>query len=145
MKCLKLKWNLGNIKLVSCCLSRFQSFSTESPVPLTSLQQEHWTIGKIKILFVRPFGSSYKKFRCKVPECEDIESGSFITDWLNLSTPFDSTLPEKCERFAPLTDNTTENSCTVESFNRSINVKCKDYVYEDDEVTILNEVCKGWV
>lgn len=80
------------------------------------------------------------KSRCKVPECEDSNNGLFITDWLNSSTPFDESLPEKCERFAPLTDTNLENSCSVESFDRSINVKCDDYVYEDDEITILNKV-----
>lgn len=68
-----------------------------------------------------------------------------MTDWLNSSTPFDSNSPEKCERFAISSQNTPENSCSVESFDRSVNVKCDDYVYEDDEVTILNKVKEVWI
>lgn len=81
-------------------------------------------------------------FRCKIPECESGASeSSFITNWLNSTTPFNkiSDLPEKCERFKPISDNYA-NSCSIDSFNNSWAIKCDEFVYETEEVTILKEV-----
>lgn len=66
-----------------------------------------------------------------------------MTEWLNLSSPFlkDSDVPEKCERFEPINNSHDENNtCSADLFNHSKTVKCKEFVYEDGEVTILNAV-----
>lgn len=66
-----------------------------------------------------------------------------MTDWLNLTTPIieDSGLPEKCERFQPISGDSTEtNTCAADSFNESVIINCNEFVYEDEEVTILNAV-----
>lgn len=67
---------------------------------------------------------------------------NYLTDWLNFTTPFDkvSSSPEKCERFDSVGNENGEDSCAVANFDRSVNVNCNEYVYEDEEVTILNEV-----
>lgn len=73
-----------------------------------------------------------------MPECEAVEGeSSYITEWLNFSTPFEkSNLPAKCERFASI----DSENCTIDSFDRSTSLTCSEFIYEDDEVTILNEV-----
>lgn len=74
-----------------------------------------------------------------------------MTDWLNLTIPFhNSDLPEKCERFQPISDDpSVANTCEAESFNQLTVIKCNEFVYEDEEVTILNAVrrsdCKTFV
>ena len=80
--------------------------------------------------------------RCKVPECEE-ENESFLNDWLNVTVPFtDGTkFPEKCERFLPIADNrSVDFTCSPEEFERESKINCNEFVYEDDEVTILNQV-----
>lgn len=86
-------------------------------------------------------------FRCKVPECE--ENGEIFQPlWLNKTIPIvvDTKFPEKCLRYRPISDNSTQvdNSCTLDSFDQSQTVKCSDYVYEDNEVTILKPVSGFW-
>lgn len=85
--------------------------------------------------------------RCKVPECED-NGEIFQPAWLNKTVPIvvDTKFPEKCERYKPISDNSTrvDDSCTLESFNQSETVKCSEYVYEDDEITILKPVSGFW-
>lgn len=75
-------------------------------------------------------------------ECED---GSFLADWVNATTPFteDAKFPEKCERFSLLFDNyTADFTCSPEYFDPQTRIECEDYVYEDEELTILNQVSK---
>lgn len=81
--------------------------------------------------------------RCMVSECEnDGSESTFLPDWINMTTPYDknTNLPEKCERFS-----SSNESCSIGSFDRTSSVKCDTFVYEDDEVTILNEVRKSKV
>ena len=80
--------------------------------------------------------------RCKVPECEG-ENESFLNDWLNVTVPFNdgSKFPEKCERFLPIADNgSADFTCSPKYFERESKINCNEFVYEDDEVTILNQV-----
>jgi hypothetical protein len=72
-----------------------------------------------------------------VPQC-DGSSPVYLPEWLNSSIPFDksSNLPEKCERFIA----GESLGCSVNDFNRSVTTQCEDFVFEDEEITILNEV-----
>lgn len=72
-----------------------------------------------------------------IPECEQ-DNNQYLTPWLNLSIPVIANLPEKCTRFTYTANET--HSCNAESFNRSMTVGCDAFVYEDDEVTIQNQV-----
>ena len=79
--------------------------------------------------------------KCKVPECEG--ENESLNDWLNATVPFTdgSKFPEKCERFLPTADNRSADfTCSAEYFERESKIKCNEFVYEDDEVTILNQV-----
>lgn len=67
-----------------------------------------------------------------------------MSPWVHVTVPFpaDSSHPSKCERFLPLLDNTTSDySCSAEFFDSQTRIDCDDFVYEDDELTILNQVC----
>lgn len=81
-----------------------------------------------------------------MPECEGNESSKFHEKWLNNSMPFDekSMLPEKCEKFRPILDSQEHFDCQSQSsFNRSDKVTdCSNFVYEDDELTILKQVIR---
>lgn len=78
--------------------------------------------------------------RCEIPRCED-ENRMFSTPWLNISTPFNSNLPEKCKKYQELSSKNDLPLCSFESFNRSVIEECRDnFIYEDDEITIQNEV-----
>lgn len=89
--------------------------------------------------FVTIFYFSRNNYRCEIPSCENGER-TYLTPWLNISTPFVANLPEKCFKYEELV--ASENaSCSIESFNRSVIVECRNnFIYEDDEITIQNEV-----
>lgn len=55
--------------------------------------------------------------------------------------PFGEKEPAKCARYQLANGEGQEhNQCTQEMFNRSVEIKCDEFVYKNDEVTILNEV-----
>ena len=83
--------------------------------------------------------TNVSNFRCRVPECELPEDSTFTTDWLEMALPFEKQNPSACERYAvnPSTDNVT---CTAESFDTSKKIKCNDWVFDDYELTIVNQV-----
>jgi hypothetical protein len=74
-----------------------------------------------------------------VPQCDGASTSPvYLPEWLNSSIPFDesSKLPEKCTKFVAV----ESLGCSVNDFNRSATTQCDDFVFEDDEITILNEV-----
>lgn len=54
--------------------------------------------------------------------------------------PYGANLPKKCEKFQYVANESA--SCLVDSFNRSVIENCDNFIYEDDELTIQNEVGK---
>lgn len=49
--------------------------------------------------------------------------------------------PAKCARYQFAgAEGQEQQQCTQETFNRSVEIKCNEFVYKNDEVTILNEV-----
>lgn len=67
-----------------------------------------------------------------------------MPNWLEFAVPFNGKEPEKCARYQlavahPVGEGHAQNQCTQENFNRSVEIKCSDFVYKNDEVTILNE------
>jgi hypothetical protein len=88
--------------------------------------------------------------RCRIPECEGTES-TFNPDWLQNAVPFHEhdarSVPRRCLRFAfrnlsLLADDTERNvsSCSPESFDNHSVVRCDEWVYAEEETTILREV-----
>jgi hypothetical protein len=88
--------------------------------------------------------------RCRIPECEGTEA-TFYPDWLQNAVPFHQHgaryVPRRCLRFASrnlslLGDDTEGNvsSCSPESFDNRSFVRCDEWVYAEEETTILREV-----
>lgn len=84
-----------------------------------------------------------------MPECEqtllDQTSVEYLPNWLNFAVPFSEEEPAKCARYQLSGaqhdgEGQEQNQCSQETFNRSVEIKCNEFVYKNDEVTILNEV-----
>lgn len=96
--------------------------------------------------------------RCFIPECDNIENYSYMTDWLQNVIPFDHGKPSKCLRYAEIPTVETNSSqrisqndkyiqdgfptCKETKFNRSKIIKCDDegLIYRTNELTVVNEV-----
>lgn len=75
---------------------------------------------------------------CKIPIC-DTEPAEYEPQWLIHAVPFDRAAPEKCFRY----ENTIENASQcydVNMFNATNRIRCDEFIYETEEVTLLNEV-----
>jgi hypothetical protein len=88
--------------------------------------------------------------RCRIAECEG-QQDVFRPDWLQNAVPFeqhDSQLrPTRCLRFSPrnisaLFSETYNSSshCPLEMFDREDEIRCQNWVYDGDEITVVNEV-----
>lgn len=98
------------------------------------------------------FTARSPSYRCLVPECEKNTETNFNEKWLSNALPgVNSTLtgkfiPDTCTRFnytaTPddrLVDN---NTCLAEWFEPHSNVRCKEWVFDKEERTIVNDVKK---
>lgn len=78
--------------------------------------------------------------RCKIAECDDDHSRP--PNWIPNAIPNDG---NKCEMYDRVDDYhlhfTRLDSCSAEAFNKSHIVVCNDFVFDTEEVNILNEVC----
>lgn len=88
--------------------------------------------------------------RCRIPECDN-SSSNYNSDWWNFTTPETKGKPATCTRYGTTlnlsqygNDNVIiEPICSAEYFNQSIVDTCTtDFIYRNDELTILNEVSK---
>lgn len=67
----------------------------------------------------------------------------YFPNWLEFAVPFVENEPAKCARYQLVRqdgEGQEQNQCTQEMFNRSVEIDCNEFVYRNDEVTILNEV-----
>ncbi|XP_058838024.1 organic cation transporter protein-like [Topomyia yanbarensis] len=99
----------------------------------------------IPIIFNALFTLSYVftagnlDYRCKIPECDDTVT-SYHPAWLNNSVPFKNGVPAQCERFRLIANTSLEDFyCDADAFDRSTLAECSDFVYADDEVTIVKD------
>lgn len=96
-------------------------------------------------------------FRCQIRECDSaaaLVSGSaeYRPKWLPLAIPYDADgTPSRCRRFAYIGDRVdsddhqssvaaTDYRCDESSFNKSLETQCDAFVFDSDEVTIVNAV-----
>lgn len=76
-----------------------------------------------------------------------------MTDWIENAIPFENGVPAKCLQFAPNssavatfyryhnnTNNLLQPSCNANLFNRSHTIRCNEFIYNTDEVNLVNEV-----
>lgn len=94
------------------------------------------------------FTAGQLDYRCAVPQCERLRTDRVADDfaaeqWLRFAVPFGpSGKAASCERYryvGGLTDG-GRPTCDERAFNRSHIEKCERFVYDSDEVTIVNEV-----
>ncbi|KAI5754550.1 hypothetical protein M8J77_009487 [Diaphorina citri] len=76
------------------------------------------------------------KYRCLIPECEHAANTSYLTPWLNHAVPYKDGYPQNCFRYGHIGEG---NGCNPTSFNKSHVIKCNAWVFQTDEVNLLNE------
>lgn len=78
---------------------------------------------------------------CKIPAC-DTEPAEYTPNWLIHAVPYNNDLPEKCFSYMNTVENSTQ-CYDIDLFNMTEKISCDEFVYETDEVTLLNEVSKN--
>ncbi|XP_039443584.2 organic cation transporter protein-like [Culex pipiens pallens] len=85
------------------------------------------------------FTAGSLSYRCHVPGCDDVQT-TWHPAWLNETVPMRNGVPAQCEMFAPISNSSLDNdSCDVSKFDTSAVIQCDKFVYEEDEVTIVND------
>uniref|UniRef100_A0A8D8BHK3 Organic cation transporter protein n=1 Tax=Culex pipiens TaxID=7175 RepID=A0A8D8BHK3_CULPI len=85
------------------------------------------------------FTAGSLSYRCHVPGCDDVQT-TWHPAWLNETVPMRNEVPAQCEMFAPISNSSLDNdSCDVSNFDTSAVIQCDKFVYEEDEVTIVND------
>lgn len=110
-------------------------------------QIQNYLIFTLPIIFNGIFTLSYVftagdlNYRCQIPECENTSNTVYNPFWLYNAVPYVDGDPEKCYRYQNLATNV---SLPIEfcPFERSNEVKCNQFIYEDEERTIVNDVSK---
>lgn len=111
-------------------------------------QMRQYALMILPIIFNALFTLSYVftagnlNYRCVIPGCDDAsQSAPYNPAWLNNTVPFKDGMPVQCERFVPISNESLERQyCdAIGSFNTSITVECSDFIYEDEEVTIVRD------
>ncbi|KAK4883414.1 hypothetical protein RN001_006733 [Aquatica leii] len=74
---------------------------------------------------------------CEIPECES-NPAQFKPHWWKNAIPAENENPSKCSRFQRLNNSTKE--CNFSDFNRLVVEHCKQFVYETEEISILQDV-----
>ncbi|XP_037025919.1 organic cation transporter protein-like [Bradysia coprophila] len=83
------------------------------------------------------FTTGSLNYRCKISIC-DAEPAEYEPHWLINAVPYDRAVPEKCFRYINTIENTSQ-CYDVNLFNTTNRVRCDEFIYETDEVTLLNE------
>lgn len=81
--------------------------------------------------------------RCKIPECDNNVT-EYSPIWLKNAVPYRHNEPEKCYRYATkMHGNSSIHQCSLDEFDNTNRMKCDEFVYKTNEVTILNEVSRN--
>ncbi|XP_060880528.1 solute carrier family 22 member 21-like isoform X1 [Metopolophium dirhodum] len=85
------------------------------------------------------------KYRCEIPQCDDIENPIYDPVWLNRVVPFKekNIQPYKCLKYhyrqANGSDVSANNTCNFEAFDVNSKEKCNKWVFGETERTIVND------
>ncbi|XP_062559471.1 solute carrier family 22 member 4 [Armigeres subalbatus] len=86
------------------------------------------------------FTAGNLNYRCEVPGCDNGPTAAFYPEWLNNTVPIVNGIPAQCERFRPITNASADNLlCDADEFDRRTIIQCDSFIYENDEVTIVND------
>ncbi|XP_066993627.2 solute carrier family 22 member 2 [Anabrus simplex] len=92
-------------------------------------------------------------YRCRIPECDEPAAKYYpIPEWISYSSGWEEfegeRVPRRCDRYEPASSNYTwrepkmraldESTCPAKLFSRKL-IPCKDFIFDDDEITIANE------
>lgn len=75
--------------------------------------------------------------RCKVPICDN--SSKYQSDWIENAVPYVDDKPSRCLRYHMI-DANSPNTCASSNFNKSFVETCSEFVYKNEEITIVNDV-----
>lgn len=120
----------------------------------------HYVLFGVVVIFTSSSYLSYiftagqLDYRCKIPECDVTDRDGrieFQPAWLPLAVPFDndaSGMPDRCSRYRPIDAETAvlrrngsaKAVCPATAFNQSTVMRCDEFVFASDEVTIVNAV-----
>ncbi|XP_074033457.1 solute carrier family 22 member 4 [Leptinotarsa decemlineata] len=75
------------------------------------------------------------KYRCFIPECENITETTYNPEWLKDFVPFQHELPSSCYRYALSNDGTCSRHNTV--LNETI--RCDKFIFQREEITIVHD------
>uniref|UniRef100_A0A1B0DMI4 Major facilitator superfamily (MFS) profile domain-containing protein n=1 Tax=Phlebotomus papatasi TaxID=29031 RepID=A0A1B0DMI4_PHLPP len=78
------------------------------------------------------------EYRCRIPGC-DFDNSSFQANFLNFTIPKDGDTFSMCQKFHHVPNATIEDQCQADLFDRNKLEDCSEFVYQDDETTILSE------
>ncbi|XP_068084758.1 organic cation transporter protein isoform X2 [Anabrus simplex] len=101
----------------------------------------------LPIFFTVISGTSYVftagdlNYRCRIPECDDINGTQLYPHWLRYAVPFENrggqNSPSRCLRYDS-NYNQSSTSCDHGMFVNST-IRCHEWVYTEDESTIASE------
>lgn len=78
--------------------------------------------------------------RCHIPECDAIEP-MYEAPWLKNAIPFYKDHPSTCDRYSPAVHNDTHyRMCPSNLFVNTSIERCDKFVFDTEDVTILQEV-----
>ena len=87
-------------------------------------------------------------FRCRIPEC-DGQDAIYKPEWLRDAVPYTDDKPSSCDRYRSFNAShaaaaefaaNNETACWPDIFDNSTTVKCQEWVFDTEELTIANEV-----
>lgn len=86
------------------------------------------------------FTTSNVNYRCRIPECESSTNPehSYNPKWVKSAIPFENNLPKSCTRY--VFRNSSRECTSSENFDRLTEVECDDWIFDNYENTIVNEV-----
>lgn len=142
----RLADRLGNFKFsfIFCWRCRF-SWPENTVWAMFSVHWT-WTTGNSYLeIDADDLLSTWKMWRCQIPECESSQPGDFYPPWLPNAVPHKDLMPLSCYRYDIIRDLTTDDQlvefCDAQIlFNQSAVVKCDNFIYRTDELSILNAV-----
>ncbi|KAF5303513.1 hypothetical protein FQR65_LT08212 [Abscondita terminalis] len=74
--------------------------------------------------------------RCHVPGC-DVNETEFKPSWWVYAIPSEEDQPSKCFKFSRF--NSSSGTCGESDFNKEVKERCKEFVYETSEISILHD------
>ena len=94
------------------------------------------------------FTAGIPAYRCLIPQCDDALHPQLNAPWLSNAAPGKNNkngffTPDNCNKYQVNSSFVTESlaeSCPAEMFNKEISERCFQWVYDEEDRTIVQEV-----